>query len=647
MTSKILIVEDERIVAIDIEQRLRMLGYSVVGSVATGQEALRLCSELHPDLVIMDIRIQGDMDGIATAACIRRDHFIPIVYLTAHSDEQTLERARKTEPYGYLLKPFQERELRTVIEMALYKHQAEKQLRASERRYATTLSSIGEGVIATSRSGTITFLNPMAERLTGWIASQASGKPLAEVFRLREEGTGLAITNPLAWGLNSAKSTERVSVLLAQQHSPDLPIELSVSPILDDQGQEDGAVLVFHDVSERRRQEEEKAQLNERLREASKLDAIGLLAGGVAHDFNNLLTVIIGHIETLLLDKDTTHRDWESLNAILQSSERAARLTKQLLAFGRRSMLQRQFLDLNAIIHDVASMLRRLIGEHIQLVLHLEPHLAAISADRGQLEQVVVNLAVNARNAMPDGGTLTLTTNTIHVTADTLAESVDVPSGRYVRLSVIDTGTGMTPEVRERIFEPFFTTRKLNQGTGLGLSVVHGIVKQTGGYIHVHSQQGVGTQFVLYFPVASGSPPKLATEVTPEPATGHETILLVEDEELVRTIARLGLERRGYRVLEAVSAQHAFQVVAEHNAPIDLLITDLVMPGMPGWQLAEQLQATRPGLKVLFISGYADVAVENDARARFRGELLTKPFTAQALASKIRALLDSTGQPSS
>jgi two-component system, cell cycle sensor histidine kinase and response regulator CckA len=640
VASRILIVEDERIVAMDLELRLRTLGYAVVGLVTTGLDALRLTGELHPDLVLMDIRLQGEMDGITAADRIRKDYLVPIVYLTAHSDEETLKRAQITEPYGYLLKPFQERELRTVIEMGLYKHQAERNLRASERRYATTLASIGDGVIATDRHETVTFLNPVAQRLTGWPASDAVGSPLADVFRICNESTREIVENPIDRVLR-----EGVVVKLAKQtiligrHGAEVPIDDCAAPIKDDHGTSVGAVLVFRDISEQRRQEAEQARLREKLQEASKINSIGRLAGGVAHDFNNLLTVINGHADLLLAGLTEKGRLWDSLVAIQDAGERAARLTQQLLAFSRRSMIEPKVLDLNAIVTETAKMLRRLLGENIAIALALDPVLDTVTADQGQLEQVLINLAVNARDAMPGGGRLTIETSPLKLRDEDLPNYPDLEAGRFIQLAVSDTGSGMTDEVRAQIFEPFFTTKEVGTGTGLGLAVVHGIVKQAGGYVSVNSEVGVGTTFKLLFPstATAAAPPSGVTEL---PTRGTETVLLVEDEEQVRKVAQIAIELQGYCVLIAQDAADALRIAEQNSGPIHLLVTDVVMPDMGGSELADAVRILRPDIRVLFMSGYTDEAVFQHGNIPSTEAFIQKPFSPLGLARKIRTVLD-------
>lgn len=640
VASRILVVEDERIVAKDLELRLQALGYEVVGVAATGSDAVRLTSELSPDLVMMDIRLHGEMDGIEAAARIRKDHFIPVVYLTAHSDEETLKRAQVTEPYGYILKPFQERELRTVIEMGLYKHRAERDLRASERRYATTLASIGDGVIATDRHATITFLNPVAERLTGWPASEAVGSPLEDVFRIYNESTGEKMANPVDRVLREGVVVGLANhAALVTRGGGEVPIEDCAAPIMDDLSTGVGAVLVFRDVSDQRRQEAEQSRLRDKLQETSKINAIGRLAGGVAHDFNNLLTIINGYADLLLAGRTRKDPLWDSLVAIQDAGERAARLTQQLLAFSRRAMIEPKSLDLNAIIVETTKMLRRLLGENIEIALVLDPVQDTIIADQGQLEQVLINLAVNARDAMPKGGRLTIKTSSVQIREEDLVNYPELKAGRFLQLAVSDTGCGITNEVKSRLFEPFYTTKGVGAGTGLGLAVVHGIVNQAGGQASVSSKVGVGTTFKLLFPSTTAAV-ELHSEESQLPICGTETILLVEDEELVQRVARISIECHGYHVLSALDSASAIRIADEYPGKIDLLVTDVVMPDMGGRELADAIRARRPEIQVLFMSGYSEEAVYKHGQVSASQAFIQKPFSPLGLTQKIRDVLD-------
>jgi CheY-like chemotaxis protein len=372
------------------------------------------------------------------------------------------------------------------------------------------------------------------------------------------------------------------------------------------------------------------------------MEAIGKLAGGVAHDFNNLLTVIHGYSELMLNSLDQNSRLRQDVQEIMHASDRASSLTRQLLAFSRKQVLQPQVLDLNADVSNMDKMLRRMIGEDIELVTLLVKDLGRIKADPGQIEQVLLNLAVNAKDAMRNGGKLTIETANVKLDENYARSHVDVTPGNYVMLSMSDTGVGMTPETKERIFEPFFTTKEKGKGTGLGLSTVYGIIQQSGGNIWVYSEPGLGTTFKIYLPTIEGDTESFRPAAVPTKLLqGSETVLLVEDEEMVRKLACTVLEKKGYRVLEASSGDKALDVVQGQNGnPIHLMVTDVVMPGMSGRQLADRLVSLRPELKVLYMSGYTDNAIVHHGVLDRGIAYIQKPFTPDALATKVREILD-------
>ena len=406
-----------------------------------------------------------------------------------------------------------------------------------------------------------------------------------------------------------------------------------------------GAIANAQLFMERVQAEEERTALQEQLRQSQKMEAIGQLAGGVAHDFNNLLTVIQGYCDLILKDLDEKSRFFEDMTEIHKASERAALLTRQLLAFSRKQVLQPKVLDLNKVVLNMEKMLRRMIGEDIELATVLEKSLGRVKADPGQIEQVILNLAINARDAMSNGGKLMLETSNTQLDEHYAQSHVSVIPGRYIRLSVSDTGMGMSPEIRERIFEPFFTTKEKGKGTGLGLSTVYGIVKQSGGNIWVYSEPGQGTTFKIYLPtIEEGTTnPFVSTLVLPQSLQGSETILLVEDENAVRRLASTILQNNGYKVLEAANGEEALHMV--HGIPpqsIHLMLTDVVMPRMSGRQLADRVESWQPTMKVLYMSGYTDNAIVHHGVLDPGTAYIQKPFTPDTLVSKIREVLDNS-----
>ena len=431
--AQVLVVEDDNIIAMDIKSRLQALGYAVSAVVFSGQEAIEKAAETQPDLVLMDIRLRGHMDGVEAAERIHTRFDIPVVYLTAHADESTLQRAKLTEPYGYILKPFEERELHTAVEMALYKHKMEKKLKESERWLATLLRSIGDAVIATDAHGSVTFMNPIAEALTGWRQEETLGNGLADVFRVMDKESP-AVTAILAQVLQTGGVVHLTDRLLTAKDGSEIPVDVSAAPIRDERESIAGVVLAFRDITERKRAEKEKEAIQAQLLQAQKMEAVGLLAGGIAHDFNNLMTVIIGYSQLALSSLDDGDSLRESIEVVNRAGRRATSLTQQLLAFSRKQILEPQMLNLNSVVTGMGEMLRRLIGEDIDLRFVLESALDWVKVDPGQIEQVIMNLVVNAREAMPEGGKIVIETNNVTLDQDTCQSMPEARPGTFVRL---------------------------------------------------------------------------------------------------------------------------------------------------------------------------------------------------------------------
>jgi PAS domain S-box-containing protein len=408
-----------------------------------------------------------------------------------------------------------------------------------------------------------------------------------------------------------------------------IDVEIAVHPV--PYSGRNAALAVIIDITERK-------QLEEQLRQAQKMEAIGMLAGGIAHDFNNLLTIISGYGQLLLTAMSPEDSNRAAVDQIMKASDRAAALTRQLLAFSRRQVLQLKVIDLNALVAGMVNMLRRLIGEDVEFSTRLVPKLGCVNADPGQLEQVIMNLVVNARDAMPHGGNLTIETSNVDLDRHYSGIHIALEPGPYVLLAVTDDGSGMDAETRSHLFEPFFTTKGQGKGTGLGLSTVFGIVKQSGGNLEVHSEPGRGTSVKVYLPrIAQCTPDQAADAAQAHAGGGSETILVVEDDDSVRRLVQETLSRDGYELLAAADGMAAIRTMEKHNGPIDLLLTDVVMPGMNGRELAGAAERLRPEIKVLFMSGYTDSATGNTADRD--GGFLQKPFTPAVLSRKVRESL--------
>ncbi|MBS1854609.1 MAG: CHASE3 domain-containing protein [Acidobacteria bacterium] len=497
------------------------------------------------------------------------------------------------------------------------------------------LRGIGDAVIATDTTGRIRFINRVAEHLTRWSSAQAEDRALNEVFRVFDEAGG-APAPDLSRRLlrQSGETAVSGSFLLEARDGGRIPVEYSGAPMHNAQGAATGVAIVFRDVTARR-------QLEEQLRQSQKLEAVGQLAGGIAHDFNNLLTVIEGYAEMMRSDlpEDSPWRD--PTQEILVAAQRAASLTRQLLAFSRRQVLQPIRLNLNDNVTATLRMLARLLGENIEVLTRPAPGLWDVLADPGQIDQIIVNLAVNARDAMPHGGSLTIETANLELDAVEAAHFPEMSAGRWVRLSLTDTGHGMDARTRLRIFEPFFTTKEIGRGTGLGLSTVYGIVKQSGGHIQVESEPGMGATFSIFLPAT------LEPAVAAAPASAKsglqvagEVVLVVEDDDKVRSLVTSMLKSLGYRVLSPATPELALGMCADRAIEIDLLLTDMVLPHIDGIAVAQQVTLLRPGVKVLFMSGYTEHPVLQRPGVETRA-FLHKPFTKSALAAKVREALES------
>lgn len=626
--------------------------------IAAGERRLRTIFDnepecvklLGPDCTLLDMNPAGlrmiEADSLAQVVCrsildlIRPEYRNAFAHLTARvlkGESGTLEfeiqgfkgTRRWLETHAVPMRD-QSGEARVL---GITRDITERKLAAEHlRRTSDLLAAVAEGttdaLFVKDLDGRYLLCNPAAAHFVGRSPEEIIGHTDAEFF---DAASARLIADQDRQVRESGQTETYEEELTAGETRTYLATK---TPYRDTAGTIIGIMGISRDITDRKRLEKQFLQ-------AQKMEAVGQLAGGVAHDFNNLLTIISGYSAILLemlAPKDPMR---ESVKAISEAGERAAALTRQLLAFSRHSVLEPTVLDLNAIVDGTAKMLRRLIGEDVVLTTVLDPNLDRVKVDPGQLAQVLMNLAVNARDAMPKGGTLTIETRNVEQDDYSAATHVDRAPGRYVLLAVSDTGCGMAPEVKARIFEPFFTTKGVGKGTGLGLAMVFGVIKQSGGNIEVYSELGYGTTFKIYLPAVV----ERATSPTKRDSGtfrigGTETILLVEDEDGVRGLALLVLQSRGYTVLAASDGKDAMRVIDKHRVPIDLLVTDVVMPGMDGRDLAEVLRPRFPQMKVLFSSGYTDDAVVRHGVLHEEVFFLQKPYTPLSLAKKVREVLD-------
>lgn len=757
---RLLIVEDESILSLDIQRRIKTLGYLVAGTASSGEEAIEKVRKTRPDLVLMDIMLRGKMDGVKAAEAIRSEMDIPVIYLTAYADEPTITRAKLTEPFGYILKPFEERELYTTIQMALYRHRLEKKLKQRERWLATTLRSIGDAVMATDSRGKIRFMNPMAERLTGWKRKQAFGQDLKQVFNImigQPNADEDADQQPSH--IKSSEDDETYQILITKRGKK-IPVHSSVAPIRDQRGHNDGVVLVIRDMTKQvqaqkklseseeryrhffeedlagyflakpsgriiacnpsfarflgfsnsqeahegnladffpdveafrsfltllRREKKllyhqmelkhrdgksiyvvgnvigtfdsheslvaikgylfdntERMELEEQLRQAQKLDSIGTLAGGVAHDFNNILGAVMGYASLLKMKIGKDHPHFAYVDIIEKSASRASELTGQLLAFARGGKPIVCPVNINKIASETLQIIRSTFDKLIEIKTHFREPLPTVEADSGQLQQVVMNLCVNARDAMPQGGKLTVETNVVQLQDDNLRPHLDAKPGSYVTLSVSDTGIGMDKKTLQRIFEPFFTTKQNGKGTGLGLSMVYGVVKNHGGFIRVYSELNEGSIFTVYLPICDREEPQTITHLE-EPVGGNEVILVVDDEESIREFSKELLESYGYHVLLAEDGIQAIEIFEQHKDEVNLVILDWLMPRMGGKDAFEYLKKLNPNIKGLLSTGFSQNAKAIEIAETGLAGFIQKPYHGKDLLHMVRHALDSGG----
>ena len=512
-SANILLVEDERIVALDLATTLQELGYTLVASVSSGEAAIEQAQKTNPNLVLMDIRLAGKMDGIQAAHEIRKHCDIPIIYLTAHSDDPTLTRAKSTEPHGYLVKPFKAPELRCAIEIALHRQESEAKLREAQ----------------------------------------------------------------------------------------------------------------------------------EKLRQAEKIESVARLSGGIAHEFNNLLSIVSGYAELLESDLSANEVERPRVEAIRKAVRRAAHLTRQLQAFGRGQILLSEVVDLNSVLSDMQRLLKPVLGPGIALTVAQPSQPISIYVDLAQFRQAVVALVSNSRDALAGNGKISMQVDEIVLGHEATSQYPDLAPGKYAAISIADTGPGMTPEVRARIFDPFFSTKESGQGMGLGLAAVHGFVAQSGGCISVESKLGSGTAFKILLPILNPRrQPAHSVPLHPAPQSlrGSENLLLVEDHPQLRDLFGEFLRALGYNVFTAGSGNDAVRVVQDSTRPLHLLVTDVLLPGMDGWQLAKRSKQLHPDLKVIYVSGNPESAFENIGEPYPDEVFLQKPVALEDLAKVIRQVLD-------
>jgi two-component system cell cycle sensor histidine kinase/response regulator CckA len=633
----VLVIEDDNHLLRTLRDILRLRGYAPM-TAASGGEGLTLAAAADASVAValVDLNLP-DMDGTEV---IGRLHAISAltetVILTGHASVDSAVRALRQHTSDYLVKPVAPDQLLTTVERATERWQrrrAEEALRRSEERSQLLLENISDVVVVVDEALSISYVSPSVTRVLG-IAPEAL---VGQRWGTLAHPDDVALLEQFARKIREGGSTEESQELRVRHRKGEWRVlDVTAAKLIGRGESNRELVLTGRDVTERRR-------LEGQLRQAQKMESIGRLAGGVAHDFNNLLTAIIGFSELLLDELSPDGRGRSDLEAIQKAAAHGATLTRQLLAFSRRQVQELKILDLNALVRDIEPILRRLLGEDIVVDVVTDEELRLVKVDRGQIEQVLINLVVNARDAMPQGGNLRIETSNVLLDAAYLQRHPYARVGDHVVLMVSDTGVGMDAEVRGRVFEPFFTTKELGKGTGLGLSMVYGIVKQSGGHIELQSEPGAGSHFSVYLPaVEDAADTESAAPKAEGGTTGAETVLLVEDDHDVRELLGKTLERHGYRLLQAATGRDALEYVEDQRVAIDLLVTDAVLPELSGPTLATHAVRIRPGIRVLFISGYTDDAMLRLGVSNRNEAFLQKPFGSEALLRKVRQLLDGT-----
>lgn len=635
----ILIVEDVNVVALDIQRSLVDFGYQVPAIAASSEQTISLVSKHCPDLVLMDIRIKGSPDGIGTAEILRERFGVPVIYLTAYADTATVARAKRTEPYGYILKPFKTSELRSVVEIALYRHEMDRRLRERERWFSTTLHSIADAVVTVDLAGNVTFMNPAAEALTGMKATEAVGRSVHEVVQLLDVHAKALEETPLDRVLREQQRTHLTEAEIRNAATDAVrSISDSAAPVLDE-GRMLGAVMVFRDVTEQKK-------LQQQMELADRLASLGAMAAGVAHEVNNPLTVVVANV-TFIGEEIKQHRTAladagfrlapeaeRRLNEIAQalgdlqsSASRIGRIVSDLRGFSRPATTISGRADVVATIEWAVRTTAHEFKHRAQLLTKLN-HVPMVLADQARLEQVFINLLVNAAQAIPPGNA-----DKNEVCVQTAVDE----SGR-VQVEVRDTGGGIPEDIQKHIFEPFFTTKAVGAGTGLGLSICHGIVTSLGGEIQVESEVGKGTIFRILLPPVR----KQETEAPAAPTVARPAlkgrILVVDDEDMVlHVFARILIE---HEIVCTESARDALALL-ERGERFNLIFCDLMMPTMTGIEFYEELLRRSPEIarRVVFLSGGALTSKAEDFLQSVPNLRIEKPFAVRKLLDTVQLLL--------
>ncbi len=640
----ILIVEDESIVALDLQSRLQRLGYLAPAFVATGPDAIAKTVEIQPDLILMDIKLRGEMDGIEAARQIREQFDIPVIYLTAFADETTLQRAKITGPYGYLLKPFEERELLATIRMALYRYQAEAQVKASEAKFRSVIEQSNDGIVLLDEDGIILEWNAAQEDLTGWKRSVVLGLSFAEV-------QSKLVVSSVSPESGADKVVESLVDQLRRGDDSVVGVQMAETTIQRPDGAQ-RTVQSRHFVIQREsgyliasinRDVTEQRQVEETIRQAQKMESLGVLAGGTAHDFNNLLVVILGQSSLALAKMGPTDPARAHVEKAVQAAEKASELTQKMLNFSGRGRFELQSVNLNDIIYENQSLYLALVPKRVRIELNLDEALPLIAADPGQIQQVVLNILLNAVEAIGGKpGVISISTRPYERMAGESTtwryEDGTAVSGNYALLEIRDTGVGMDADTLAKIFDPFFTTKKL--GRGLGMAAVLGIVRGHGGCVQMNSEPNAGSTFKALFPTTD-KPLPAAKEDVAETAVASVAdssprhVLVIDDEEGVCEAVTDILDIKEIPTLTALDGQAGLDIYRQRMNDIGLVLLDLSMPGMDGAETFRGLRQIDPQAPVILSSGYDEKDVFHQFDEQGALGFLQKPYNLVTLLETV------------
>jgi two-component system cell cycle sensor histidine kinase/response regulator CckA len=620
---RIMVVEDDKIFLRFITQNLEMMNYSVIAVVDSGEEAIEKAIELIPDIILMDINLSGSLNGVQAARVINEYISIPIIYLTANTDEEILEVAKLTGPFGYLHKPLKPNELKSVIEIAFYKHQMELKVLESEKKYRSIFENSLDVICYCSKDNQILEINNACFSLFGYKKDEIMAVPFNKLYVKREE---LEHFMERISGIGSMKNEE---FIFRKKDGTETLGLVSAIALYDKYGDYDGFYSVIKDISEKKR-------LETQLFAAMKMESIGHLTCCIAHDFNNLLTVINGYVE-ILQTKISDKSLGKYLKTVEQAGEKAARLISQLMAYSRKQKIIPIYLDLNEVIEEFRPMMLGVTKENISLEMNLSPDPLYIYMDTSQIEQVLMNILINSKHAMPQGGKIRISSYSTSIDEDFVKINPGAVEGDYNCFSISDTGIGMDTEIKKRIFEPFFTTKCKEEGTGLGLASVYGIVKQNKGYLTVSSQLHQGTTFVIYLPRFKGKRlPKVPISAEVDSCFVGKSVLIVENEVGVMILLEHIFHSLGFKVLKANNPAIAFEIADEYQKNIDVFFADVQIESTATIPLIRKFESNGSKTLIILVSGYPDDVVSKLGIRLSRFYYLKKPFSKKSIVNKLK-----------